>query len=414
MSYSYYDTPVPLQEKMIDQAKLSAAGGMSPKPRSNQRLAQAGDDDITSTTINSSYICTDGCLSQDSTASSSCCATGRMRIHGHGASNDQARRRYLHRLGIYPDLNKPPAAHAHISSSSPTNGGSGLNFTSCSAPETASCMQKPSHSSLRQSLSHGSNLSSQQTGNRQGSNVILLRRSVQFTTQLKSDPKDVEKLSQPISSKLHEEENTDSQTPRSPPSKFELSSSWTTLLSKDTASTASASSGPLDGAYDLFSLPSESSIAASGWDSTRSLDNTIALVDRPPSRDTLSVNSMPKQRKVSFDSTVKATTIPSRLSYSNRISTRLWSSTENIYANAVRSEKEYAFDGSNWRTAREESDFLCCSSGQDEPIHPAHFSGWSSSQSSAQSPSARNREERSDAEQAEQYDDYSEGMFEMD
>jgi len=131
---------------------------------------------------------------------------------------------------------------------------------------------------------------------------------------------------------------------------------------------------------------------------------------------------MPRQRKVSFDSTVKAATIPSRFSYSSRIHTRLWSSTEDIHANAVRNDKEYVFDGSNWRTAREESDFLRCSSvsssSLEELVHPVHFRGWSCSPPSCQHeqslPSTRNKEDDNADDRATSDGDDSGGMFEMD
>jgi len=414
-----YITPVPLQDM------ASAASGVSSKRRSNQR--HAGGDDDTTTTMNTYYsdVGTVGCISQHSATASSASSSSNktpMRVCScsQSASNHEARRRYLHRLGIYAEPSKSPEeqiiglgsiACQHLRASA--NGFSGPNFTSCSAPDKTGCMQKQRHGSLRQSSSqeaisrYRSSLSSQQTRSHQDGKIILLRRSAHYTTKLKSDPKDAEKFSpQPI-------EMYSQQAPRSPPSKFELSPSWTTLLSKDTASTTSASLEPLDGACDLFSLPSDSSIAASGGGgSTRSLGSHLALDRRLPSCDSLSATSMPKQRKVSFDSTVKAATIPSRSSYSNRMRTRMWSSTENIYVNAVRSEKEYSFDGSDWRTAREESDFFCSSSGDDELVHPAHFCGWHSSQ--VMRSTGKKEESNGATEVAEQCHHYSEGMFEMD
>jgi hypothetical protein len=52
---------------------------------------------------------------------------------------------------------------------------------------------------------------------------------------------------------------------------------------------------------------------------------------------------------------------------------------ESIYVNAIRNEKEYAYDGNDWRTAREESDFFPCSSSSSQPeelVHPVHFGSW--------------------------------------
>jgi len=399
---------------MMERAKLSACGACS-MPQSYQRQADDGD---TSATIKSSDSDggSVGFPSQHSTAS--CCS-----IHSHITSNDEIRKRYLRRLGILADPNKRPAAvYTDIGGASQQQHQQQQGpLTSGGANPKVGCIQKhPSHSSLSQSSSHGAMPTGQQMCNSQ-EKIILMRCSVEYTTKLKSDPTDAIESNQFISKTSREEGNDENMAPRSSPSKFELSSAWASLLSKDSASTTSASSEPLDGAYDLFSLPSDSSITASRCDSNRSLNNMVAL-DRLPSRDDLSLSSMPRQRKVSFDSTVKAATIPSRFSYSSRIHTRLWSSTEDIHANAVRNDKEYVFDGSNWRTAREESDFLRCSSvsssSLEELVHPVHFRGWSCSPPSCQHeqslPSTRNKEDDNADDRATSDGDDSGGMFEMD
>eukprot|EP00578_Thalassiosira_sp_NH16_P007040 CAMPEP_0181120000 /NCGR_PEP_ID=MMETSP1071-20121207/23906_1 /TAXON_ID=35127 /ORGANISM="Thalassiosira sp., Strain NH16" /LENGTH=396 /DNA_ID=CAMNT_0023204593 /DNA_START=125 /DNA_END=1315 /DNA_ORIENTATION=- len=390
-----------LQGMTIEQGRASTAG---PRPCSDG--------------------CSDGCISELSTAS--CSYTSRV-------SHIEVRRRYLNRLGIRDESQQ----HRRTSSGEGGNLGD-LEFTSsCSAPEDIiGSMPKLAPTSLRQSLSHGampasSTVSSQHKRTRQ-EKIILLRRSVQYTTRLKFGSKDEESSSQPNSTRFDEEITKIAAAPKSSPSKFELSSAWMTLLSKDTASTTSASAEPLDGAYDLFSLPSNSSIAASVIASS---PDTGMAMDRLPSRDSLSTAStMPNKRKVSFDATVKAATIPSRFSYSNRIRTRLWSGTDDIYANAVRSEKEYAFDGNDWRTAREESDFLRCPSASSASpegllVHPAHFRGWAtpSPPQSCWNPapstvsncgsalsSSRSGEGGNTDKRTSQDDDYSGGMFEMD
>ena len=100
-------------------------------------------------------------------------------------------------------------------------------------------------------------------------------------------------------------------------------------------------------------------------------------------------------------------------------------STEDIQQNLARNEKEYSYDGNDWRTAKEETDFLRCSSSSsssslEDLVHPAHFSNRSSSQpywnsGSASIPSSRNDDYRSNAkERSEEDADYSEGIFEMD
>ena len=180
-------------------------------------------------------------------------------------------------------------------------------------------------------------------GSNREDNIILLRESVKYTTKLKynnSDEDDVFGLS------TSDKPNTSS------PSKFELSPAWSTLLQSDeldnkaasktsaawstvlqsdglenkAASTTTASLSELDGAYDLFSLPSDSSLATHSQrlsrddlSSTGNSTKSSGALDRLPSRDDLSYMSMstssiqqPRRRKVSFDNTVTAATIPSR------------------------------------------------------------------------------------------------------
>jgi hypothetical protein len=84
---------------------------------------------------------------------------------------------------------------------------------------------------------------------------------------------------------------------------------------------------------------------------------------------------------------VIATTIPSRFSYSDRIRSRLWSSTNDIYANAIRNEHEFTYDHNDWRTASEEGEFSPSQSfsspdqlsTQEQLVHPFHKSEYSQS-----------------------------------
>ena len=266
---------------------------------------------------------------------------------------------------------------------------------------------KAKRDTLRQSSSHGDMPASTTEDCSHNDKIILLRRSVQYTTKLKSDPNG---------------DNASSiAAPRLSISKFDLSSSWISLLSTDTATMALSSS--YDGAFDLFSLPSDSSIAFGRHDSTKSLDKNNMAQGLIHSRDDLSLSFIPKQRKVSFDSTVKATTIPSRSSYSTRIKSRIWSSSEEIYANGIRNEREFEYDGKNWRTAKEESEFLRCASADElHLVHPVHFCGCPSPSSPLQTerlsesdidsiaPSRPNEKDEYDEEVHDEPDE----MFDMD
>jgi hypothetical protein len=311
----------------------------------------------------------DGCPSRDSTA---CTSSSEIASRGRGGpvtptpKNDRARERYFRRLGVsassierLDSLNKQGASSASHTSTQYCSV-PGRNITGCHA-------DKAMRDRLRRSSSHGdipaSTKESREDCTRQHK-IILLRRSVQYTTELKLDPSGgiANSTSEPIVS----------------PSKFDLSSSRMSLLSTDVATTASSS--PYDGAFDLFSLPSDSSIAIGRRDSTKSLDTNIVSHEAHSSRDDLSLSSTSKQRRVSFDSMVKATTIPSRCSYSTRIKSRIWSSSEEIHANCFRNVREYEYDGKNWRTAKEEGDFLRCASANElHLVHPVHFCGWPSS-----------------------------------
>lgn len=210
--------------------------------------------------------------------------------------------------------------------------------------------------------------------------LILLRKSQRYTIDLKFDKSYPERCNTP----------TDEATANScsPPTsnKFELSTAWTNFLSSASpdscvaASPSSSSAEPLDGAYDLFSLPSGSSMNKPSLDSATELfefpsghnDVTTPILLRRESSKSRSEHTSSSwtnqsslhqsRRKVSFDSTVIATTIPSRFSYSDRTRSRLWSSSNDIYSNAIQSEQEFMYDGSDWRTATEETDFVCPSS----------------------------------------------------
>lgn len=427
-----------------------------------------------------------------SSASSCCAKNGASQAHGHTAQNSSTSR-VGDRVG---SMKHPASQHQRCTMS--RSGAAKFN-PSCARTSASSVKQNIEYAparnrnTLSQSTSDDldvSTSSSHQSGKRQDK-VILLRRSVQFTTTLKFEPHvndDTPKLLQAkddeiddntgstgltsaplmldISSSrmshllndnsrpssmiskplldgaydlfslptefssataltkilLKSEPNVDVIERRSSFSKYDLSSSWLSLLSKDTASTSSTSIDQFDGAYDLFSLPSDSSISPSRSNSIRSLDN-ISGLDRLSLHDDISECSTPKHRKVSFDSTVKATTIPSRLSYSSRMKTRLWSSTEDIYSNAIRNEKEFAFDGCDWRTASEESDFLRCPFASsmmtdDVLVHPVHFVGLLPSPSFLQQQKGVRKDDvatqSSAGIQEDAVDDSSGGIFDMD
>mmetsp|Transcript_29647 Transcript_29647/g.59394 ORF Transcript_29647/g.59394 Transcript_29647/m.59394 type:complete len:563 (-) Transcript_29647:189-1877(-) len=393
-------------------------------------------------------------------------------------ASSSLRTRYLHRLGINSDLqaennflssmpenetkNFPHSENSFSFRGNPT--ASNKNTLSTSLPEMIDMMERQCNMSSSNKSVGGSPRSDGLIKEK----VMLLKNSVQYTTELKfdrDDPTDLEK-SNSISadfelssewtsyllSKAGEGDDDVSQDHLqnkkvdgafdlfSLPSELtfldgqlstqpiELSNSSSSYLAREDAMTTSSSQlreektqivEPKDGAFDLFSLPSDASMSSfpktvttkncdSGGNitelvtdhasvesslsllsthqfSVRSLDTSFCF-DKQSFQDDRTHQSTKSRRKVSFHSAVKATTIPSRSSYSDRIRTRLWSSTEDIHHNAVRNELEYAYDGNDWRKVREENDFICFSNEYLEPsgrvipteelVHPVHVTGW--------------------------------------
>ena len=60
-----------------------------------------------------------------------------------------------------------------------------------------------------------------------------------------------------------------------------------------------------------------------------------------------------------------------RTEYTNLVKERLWSSSNDLYQNAVRNSIEFASEGWNWRTVADDDQMIRSPSG--ERIHPIHF-----------------------------------------
>ena len=308
-------------------------------------LLKSGDD--SSSTV-ATDVSSDFC--QLSLASSNSKPHRRRRRHSVD-NGDSVRAKYLHRLGFgissesehaeVTDASTTSSSSHHEALSPQTSSGGDVARMSSSLDDRLLIPTPRHHRSKRQER------------------LILLRTSEQYTVELKFDESyDVEGVTKPKF--------------------FELSSAWTNFLSSSLnalETSPSPNSEPLDGAYDLFSLPSDSSMnikptspQTSATDLAFSADSQVtipSLLRREPcktSRGELSSSSLTNhsashqrpRRKVSFDSTVIATTIPSRFSYSDRVRSRLWSSTNDI---AIRNEHEFTYDQSNWRTSAEEGAF---------------------------------------------------------
>ena len=361
---------------------------------------QKGGDDSTLATEVSSEFCHLSLASSSSKPS-----TGRRR---HSVDNtDDVRAKYLHRLGF----GMAPITSERV----------GAVTDQSSTSKQRKALSNGSASSVRLSCSLDDRLliPTPTPQRRQQERLILLRRSEQYTVDLKFDESPVE-ATKP---------------------KFELSSAWTNFLSSSFHAfepSQSCKSEPLDGAYDLFSLPSDSSFNTKPTsDMAFSSDSatTSSFLRRDSSktsRSELSSSAVSRRppRKVSFDSTVIATTIPSRFSYSECIRSRLWSSTDDIYSNATRNEHEFTYDHSDWRTATEEAEFLPtenCSgylSAQEELVRPYLMSGYSRS-TKAKAVACRSNYEETDVfdssihtsiqgEDVDEDDAFESGIFTME
>jgi len=81
--------------------------------------------------------------------------------------------------------------------------------------------------------------------------------------------------------------------------------------------------------------------------------------------------SKPK-RCITFDESVNVVPIPMRHEYSDRIRSRLWSNTVELYENAARNHVEFAAESFDWRNACDDEQMYICST-TGEKIHPIHY-----------------------------------------
>jgi hypothetical protein len=79
-----------------------------------------------------------------------------------------------------------------------------------------------------------------------------------------------------------------------------------------------------------------------------------------------------KTSKIVFQETVQVLPIPTRHEYSDRIKSRIWSNRYELSETAERNALEFAAEGWNWRSVKEDDHmFICSQSG--ELVHPVHL-----------------------------------------
>jgi len=290
----------------------------------------------------------------------------RRSVDDESSTCNKVRERYLHRLGT-SSMNP---GHFNVDNN---------EIISTSLPEKASSLE-------------------QQITNQQDSidcedNIILLRQSIKYTTALKPDL------------------NVGTE------SKFELSSAWSKLLSSDTSRCQTPSPPQFGRCLSRKDTASWTSLESASYST---LTSGLASFDNLSS-----TSSLQRRRKVSFDTTVHAATIPSRHDYSDQARAAMWTNQAELYREAFRNDLEYEFDGRKAQSVSEEVDFIRCSltppsssaamEKEEILVHPVHFlptSPWKKT-NTPQHSTLTSASVNCNTEEFED-DDYTEGVFEMD
>lgn len=134
--------------------------------------------------------------------------------------------------------------------------------------------------------------------------------------------------------------------------------------SSESVSSTSSGSATIPCISSLSSLTRESD-----ENHLRNSDSNLLKRKRPSSQ---GHGRRRSRRSVSLDKSVCVIPIPSREEYSSRVRERLWSSSEELFANAARNSVEFASEGWNWRQAVEDEGMLV-HKPTGELIHPIHL-----------------------------------------
>jgi len=102
------------------------------------------------------------------------------------------------------------------------------------------------------------------------------------------------------------------------------------------------------------------------------LCNSVSISLKRKRRSAPRYDSKGNKRSVSIDKSVSVVPIPSRTEYSCQVRERIWSSSEELFANAARNSVEFASEGWNWRQAVEDEEMIV-HKPSGELIHPIHL-----------------------------------------
>lgn len=123
---------------------------------------------------------------------------------------------------------------------------------------------------------------------------------------------------------------------------------------------------------NIVSSSSESVSSSSTGSTYPPCISSVSSLNREPSSISCKRKRTRQKRSVSLDKSVSVIPIPSRAEYSGRVRERIWSTSEELFANAARNSVEFASEGWNWRQAVEDEGMLV-HKPTGELIHPIHL-----------------------------------------
>jgi len=101
-------------------------------------------------------------------------------------------------------------------------------------------------------------------------------------------------------------------------------------------------------------------------------DNCNTNLNQHKTSVSTNLSSKRKRRRVTLHDMVSVIPIPQRSEYTTSQHSHIWTTSEELYANAARNSIEFASEGWNWRTVTEDEDMLYHKSTK-QLVHPVHL-----------------------------------------